>query len=76
MVTIKGEREELWRLYREDKNINKNEIKEKIDKLSNKIVQINEEINLCKKIETKKENIKEDIKKIEEKEMINDELIR
>lgn len=76
LVTVKGEREELWRLYREDKNINKNEIKEKIDKLSNKIVQINDDINLCKKIESKKENIKEDIKKIEEKEMINDELIR
>lgn len=76
LVTVKGKREELWRLYREDKNINKNEIKEKIDKLSNKIVQINDDINLCKKIESKKENIKEDIKKIEEKEMINDELIR
>ena len=76
LVTVKGEREELWRLYREDKNINKNEIKEKIDNLSNKIVQINDDINLCKKIESKKENIKEDIKKIEEKEMINDELIR
>ena len=76
LVTVKGEREELWRLCREDKNINKNEIKEKIDKLSNKIVQINDDINLCKKIESKKENIKEDIKKIEEKEMINDELIR
>jgi len=39
-------------------------------------VQINDDINLCKKIELKKENIKEDIKKIEEKEMINDEFIR
>lgn len=76
LIAVKGEREELWRLYREDKNIDKNEIKEKIDKLSNKIVQINDDINLCKKIESKKENIKEDIKKIEEKEMINDELIR
>ena len=76
LITTKGEREELWRLYREDKNIDKNEIKEKIDKLSNKIVRINDDINLCKKIELKKENIKEDIKKIEEKEMINDEFIR
>jgi len=76
LIAVKGEREELWRLYREDKNIDKNEIKEKIDKLSNKIVQINDDINLCKKIESKKENIKEDIKKIEEKEMINDEFIR
>ena len=75
-ITVKGEREELWRLYREDKNIDKNELKEKIDKLSNKIVRINDDINLCKKIESKKENIKEDIKKIEEKEMINDEFIR
>ena len=76
LIAVKGEREELWRLYREDKNIDKNEIKEKIDKLSKKIVQINDDINLCKKIESKKENIKEDIKKIEEKEMINDEFIR
>lgn len=76
LITVKGEREELWRLYREDKNIDKNELKEKIDKLSNKIVRINDDINLCKKIELKKENIKEDIKKIEEKEMINDEFIR
>lgn len=76
LIAVKGEREELWRLYREDKNIDKNEIKGKIDKLSNKIVQINDDINLCKKIESKKENIKEDIKKIEEKEMINDEFIR
>ncbi len=76
LIAVKGEREELWRLYREDKNIDKNEIKEKIDKLSNKIVRINDDINLCKKIELKKENIKEDIKKIEEKEMINDEFIR
>ena len=76
LIAVKGEREELWRLYRKDKNIDKNEIKEKIDKLSSKIVQINDDINLCKKIESKKENIKEDIKKIEEKEMINDEFIR
>ena len=76
LISVKGKREELWRLSRENNSELSEELKDEIDKLNNKVESINKDLALCKKIDMRKEIIKDDLKKIEEKEMINDEHIR
>lgn len=76
LISVKGKREELWRLSRENNSNLSEELKDEINKLNNKVESINKDLALCKKIAMRKDIIKEDLKKIEEKEMINDEHIR
>ena len=73
---LKQSREDLWKKY---KNVNKNEkveIKKEIDNVSNKIKEVNKEVKMCEEIRLRKDDIKEDLKNIEDKEMIIDEHIR
>ena len=52
------------------------EIKKEIDNISDKIKEVNKEVKMCEDIRLRKQDVENNLKTIEDKEMIIDEHIR
>ena len=52
------------------------EIKKEIDNISDKIKEVNKEVKMCEDIRLRKQDVEDNLKTIEDKEMIIDEHIR
>ncbi len=76
LIEVKGKREELWRLNRNNDLDSSEDFNLKISDLNSKVKIINDDLILCNKIQKRKKTIENDLRKLEEKEMINDEHIR
>lgn len=73
---LKNAREELWKKLKKLPSKEQEDIKDEIWKLNEEIKPLSEELKMCEKIRTRKEYIKENLKTLEEKEMMIDERIR
>ena len=76
LSNLKQKREDLWKKY---KTVNDNEnveIKKEIDNISDKIKEVNKEVKMCEDIRLRKQDVENNLKTIEDKEMIIDEHIR
>ena len=75
MIELKNKREDLWKESKKT-DVNKNEIKIKINKLTKEINKLNKEVNMCHDIRDRKDTIESNLESLKEKEMIIDEHIK
>jgi len=73
LIDLKNNREDLWKKYKLDNDPN---IKKEIDDITSKIKPLSEEIKLCEDIKSRNKKVEENLKEIEDKEMIINEHIR
>ena len=73
---LKELREDLWKKIKIVEDNSKTNIRKDIDELTKNITTLKKEVKLCEEIKKRKDSIKEDIKKLEEKEMVKDEHIK
>ena len=76
LSNLKQKREELWKKYKTVNDNEKVEIKKEIDNISDKIKEVNKEVKMCEDIRLRKQDVENNLKTIEDKEMIIDEHIR
>ena len=76
LSNLKQKREDLWKKYKIVNDSEKVEIKKEIDNISNKIKEVNKEVKMCEDIRLRKQDVEDNLKTIEDKEMIIDEHIR
>ena len=76
LSNLKQKREDLWKKYKTVKDNKKLEIKKEIDNISDKIKEVNKEVKMCEDIRLRKKDVEDNLKTIEDKEMIIDEHIR
>lgn len=76
LSNLKQKREDLWKKYKTVKDNKKVEIKKEIDNISDKIKEVNKEVKMCEDIRLRKKDVEDNLKTIEDKEMIIDEHIR
>ena len=76
LSNLKQKREDLWKKYKTVKDNKKVEIKKEIDNISDKIKEVNKEVKMCEDIRLRKQDVEDNLKTIEDKEMIIDEHIR
>ena len=76
LIEVKGKRKELWRLNKNNYIDSSEDFNLRISDLNSKVKIINDDLMLCNKIQKRKKTIENDLRKLEEKEMINDEHIR
>ena len=76
LSNLKQKREDLWKKYKTVKDNKKLEIKKEIDNISDKIKEVNKEVKMCEDIRLRKQDVEDNLKTIEDKEMIIDEHIR
>ena len=76
LSNLKQKREDLWKKYKTVNDNEKVEIKKEIDNISDKIKEVNKEVKMCEDIRLRKQDIEDNLKTIEDKEMIIDEHIR
>lgn len=76
LSNLKQKREDLWKKYKTVNDNEKVEIKKEIDNISDKIKEVNKEVKMCEDIRLRKQDVENNLKTIEDKEMIIDEHIR
>ena len=76
LSNLKQKREDLWKKYKTVNDNEKVEIKKEIDNISDKIKEVNKEVKMCEDIRLRKQDVEDNLKTIEDKEMIIDEHIR
>ena len=76
LSNLKQKREDLWKKYKTVNDNEKVEIKKEIDYISDKIKEVNKEVKMCEDIRLRKQDVEDNLKTIEDKEMIIDEHIR
>lgn len=76
LSNLKQKREDLWKKYKIVNDSEKVEIKKEIDNISDKIKEVNKEVKMCEDIRLRKQDVEDNLKTIEDKEMIIDEHIR
>ena len=76
LSNLKQKREDLWKKYKTVNDNEKVEIKKEIDNISDKIKEVNKEVKMCEDIRLRKQDVEDNLKTIEDKEMILDEHIR
>ena len=76
LSNLKQKREDLWKKYKTVNDNEKGEIKKEIDNISDKIKEVNKEVKMCEDIRLRKQDVENNLKTIEDKEMIIDEHIR
>ena len=73
---LKEKREDLWKKIKIVKDDSKKEIRKEIEEITKNITSVKKEVKLCEGIELRKESIKNEVKNLEDKEMIRDEYIK
>ncbi len=73
---LKGTREDLWKKYKLANESNQEEIKIRIDSITNQIKEVKNEVKMCENIKNRRDSIIDNIKSIDEKEMVINEYIR
>ena len=76
LSNLKQKREDLWKKYKTVNDNEKVEIKKEINNISDKIKEVNKEVKMCEDIRLRKQDVENNLKTIEDKEMIIDEHIR
>ena len=76
LSNLKQKREDLWKKHKTVNDNEKVEIKKEIDNISDKIKEVNKEVKMCEDIRLRKQDVENNLKTIEDKEMIIDEHIR
>ena len=76
LSNLKQKREDLWKKYKTVNDNEKVEIKKEIDNISDKIKEVNKEVKMCEDIRLRKQDVENNLKTTEDKEMIIDEHIR
>ena len=76
LSNLKQKREDLWKKYKTVNDNEKVEIKKEIDNISDKIKEVNKKVKMCEDIRLRKQDVEDNLKTIEDKEMIIDEHIR
>ena len=76
LCKLKSLREDKWKEFKKIKSENKDEVNKIITPLNEKIKTIGNELKICKGIMDRKEKIKSNIEKLNDKEMIINEYIK
>lgn len=76
LIDLKNNREDLWKKIKIVDNKEKEYILLQIKELNNKIKPLNEEVKMCENIKLRKDEINNNLKTMEDKELIVDEHIR
>lgn len=76
LSNLKQYREDLWKKYKLVNEKNKIDVRKDINNVSDKIKEVSNIVKMCEDIRLRKNEIYNNLKYIEDKEMINDEHIR